>query len=201
MRAALFNFIFFLLIVIQSLGQETTLQTNYIAGTTLSTPVGVVADESGNIYVANSYQVRILAPNGDFLKDIPLAEVPFIGQARAITSDEKGNFYVWDSYNMYLYKLDKEGKVLFRFKNSMSGSFYSSYVEGIAVAPDGSIYITDVYKHVVNKFDSEGRFLLKLSGFKTPTDVAVGPDGSVYVADSYNSRIVKHTASGQLIDT
>ncbi|WP_299700615.1 IPT/TIG domain-containing protein [uncultured Pontibacter sp.] len=168
-------------------------------GPTLTTPVGVVLDEEGNLYVANSYQVRVLEANGDFKKDITFEDAPAPGKARAIAKDQNGNIYIWDSLTRYLYKSDKEGNFLFKFRNTYTNTYHGTAVEGIAVAPDGSIYITDVYQHVVRKFSNDGQFIHELNGLKTPIDVAVGSDGSVFVADSHHSRIVKFSAAGQLV--
>ncbi|WP_181163728.1 DUF7619 domain-containing protein [Pontibacter mangrovi] len=175
------------------------MKTKHIIGSTLSTPVGAAIDETGMIYIADSYQVRVLKPDGTFNRDILTDDVPFRGRARAVATDAVGNVYVWDSYSLILYKYDREGNLLHKFKNLLANAYTSSYVEGIAVAPDGSIYITDVYKHVVRKFTNEGEFLLDMSSLSTPTDVAVAQDGTVYVADTGNKRIAKFNAAGQLL--
>ncbi|WP_276496983.1 DUF7619 domain-containing protein [Pontibacter litorisediminis] len=198
MRTALLLIAFLFLFHYSSHSQDA-LKTTSIIGHMLSTPVGVTVDETGKIYVANSYQVRVLNADGSFYKDILTANIPFWGRARAVATDAAGNLYVWDAYTFYLYKYDREGNLLHKFQNHLAGSFTSSYVEGIAVALDGSIYITDVTKHVVRKFSNNGEFLLEINSLNTPTDVAVGPDGSVYVADTGNKRIAKFNAAGQLL--
>ncbi|WP_242929333.1 DUF7619 domain-containing protein [Pontibacter vulgaris] len=200
MKAILLFFIFVLLLF--SDGQaQANFETKYVVGPSLSTPLGVVIDDSGNMYVANSYQVRVLDAAGNFVKDIPISDVPFAGQARAIAKDKDENLYVWNAYDFYVYKLDKQGNVLHKFKNSLINSYTGSNVEGIAVGPDGSIYITDVTMHVVRKFTNDGQFLLEFGSLNTPTDVAIAADGNVYVADSGNKRIVKFNASGLLLAT
>ncbi|MDO6391282.1 IPT/TIG domain-containing protein [Pontibacter sp. BT731] len=196
MRTALLLFALLFFFQHDSHSQDALIPS-YIIGHTLSTPVGVTVAQTGEIYVANSYQVRVLNSEGNFIKDIQTADVPYQGRARAVATDLAGNLYVWDSYSFYLYKYDQEGNLLHKFQNYLINAYTGSAVEGIAVAPDGSIYITDVTKHVVRKFTNEGKFLLELNSLNTPTDVAVGPDGAVYVADTGNKRIVKYSATGQ----
>ncbi|MBJ6118347.1 IPT/TIG domain-containing protein [Pontibacter sp. BT310] len=198
MRTALLYFIFILLLSTQLLAQTTDPQTKYIIGPTLTAPLGVVADNSGNIYVAMDDIVRVFDVEGNYINEISVPETPSRGRARAIAIDKEENLFIFDALDSYVYKVDREGKLLFKFITPRT-SFAGYAVEGIAVAPDGSIYITDFLNNLIRKFNSDGKYLFEFKTIKAPVDVAIGPDGNVYIADPEDKSIVKYSDKGEFI--
>ncbi len=140
-----------------------------------SIPSGVAVDDSGNVYVADTYTIRKITPAGVVSTlagtlrhagsaDGTGAAARFSDQAKDVAVDKEGNVYVADTYNNTIRKITPSGVV-----NTVAG------MAGQMGAAEGT------------GADAS---------FSRPQGIAVDRDGNVYVADTYNSTIRKITPSG-----
>ncbi len=148
---------------------------------------GEVIDPSGNIYVSDSYNNRIV--KFDSSKNFVTAwgsegtaENQFENPT-GIIMDSSQNIYVEDTYNHRIQKFDKDGHFIlmwgwgvrdgsgeFQICTSScqgggigdgAGEFSDSYVAmNLATDSHGNVYVPDTYNHRVQKFDKNGNFIL-----------------------------------------
>ncbi len=175
-------------------GSQQTSSTNF------SNTGGVALDSSGNIYVSDSGNNRIvkLDPNGtqlnNFIADNLLA-TPY-----NIALDSSGNIYVADSGNNRIVKMDSTGAVLTNFTagDSLNGP------QGVALDSSGNIYVADFGNNSIVKLNPTGALLDTFTDDDSliqPSSVAVDSFGNIYIADSGNDRIVKLSPSGSVLNT
>jgi DNA-binding beta-propeller fold protein YncE len=170
-------------------------------------PVGIAADSSGKIYVADSQNCRVQRFDsvGQFLTKwgAPGSEDGQFRYPCGIAADSLENVYVADTDNNRIQKFDSSGNFLLKWGSvgDGDGEFVRPY--GVAVDSSGNVFVADTWNYRIQKFDSEGRFLGKW-GFRGdgegafgsmrqnlggPYSLCVDSSGTVYVADSYNHRI------------
>lgn len=139
-------------------------------------PFGVVADASGNVYVADAgnNQIRLItAATGmvstfagtGIIGSSDVADSVSFSSPMGVAVDSSGNVYVADYENNLIRKITSAGVT-----TTLAGS-------GAAGADDG---------------------LDTAATFKLPEAVAVDPAGNVYVADNGNNLIRKVTPAGQV---
>jgi sugar lactone lactonase YvrE len=132
-------------------------------------PYGIVADKSGDLYVADASNSRIrkVDSNGNVTtfagsgkrgnKDGPALSAEFSFPS-SIVIDPKGNFYFVDLDNHQIKKIDTKGMV-----TTVAGVGSQGFRDGPS----------------------------EKAMFRAPTSLVIGPDGSLYVTDTGNHRIRK----------
>jgi D-alanyl-D-alanine dipeptidase len=184
-------------------------------------PIGVAADSTGNIYVADTenYTIRKITPAGVVTTLAGLAgstgSADGTGSAArfntpyGVATDSAGNVYVADSLNFAIRKITSAGVV-----TTLAGSaaqFYEPY--GVATDSVGNVYVADTHNNTIRKITPAGVVttlagLARSSGtadgvgsaarFWIPHGVATDSAGNVYVADTYNHTIRKGIRVPQL---
>ena len=146
----------------------------------LNNPHGMAIDKTGQLYVADGANHRIvkLAPDGQLVD-------------------------TWDSTWWQGLESWKPGCLDNNDQQLALGDGEFCEPWGIAVGPDGNIFVADTWNHRVQVFSPEGAFLGKFgvfgqsagsistapSQFYGPRDVTVDDDGNIYVTDTGNKRI------------
>ena len=141
-------------------------------------PYRVVADRTGNVYIADFYNNRIRKVdtsgtittvagtgtqgyNGD---DVP-AITAQLNLPAAVAVDTAGNIFIADTWNNRIRKIDTSGTI-----NTIAGTGFAGVLgdggpatsaqvnepEGIAVDNSGSIYIVDYGNSKIRKIDTSG---------------------------------------------
>ncbi|HEX4996877.1 MAG TPA: FG-GAP-like repeat-containing protein, partial [Terriglobia bacterium] len=179
----------------------------------LSYPVGIVADASGNIFIADSgnHRIRKVSPSGvittiagtgvaGFAGDGgPAASAQFSGPGD-LAIDTSSNLFVADGLRVR--KITSEGVISTVAGSGAHGSSGDNgpaveaafeSVFGLAVDGSGNIYIADTFNDRVRKVTPDGMIstVAGSSGtgnilveLRDPYDVAVDGSGNLYILDS-----------------
>lgn len=138
-------------------------------------PNGVAVDESGNVYVADTFNFRIqkITQTGGVntlaggilngFADNANGALASFRSPYAVVIDASGNLYVADSNNHSIRKITPAGAV-----STLAGSGLKGAIDGTGTA----------------------------ASFNIPQALAVDASGNVYVADTYNHNIRKITPAG-----
>jgi len=179
-------------------------QVNFLPGaesamptSTLASPKGIASDASGNIYIADSGNNRVLKETlsaGSYTEStVPTSALSY---PSGVAVDGSGNVYVADTYNNRVIK-----------ETLSAGSYTESTVptsslynpSGVAVDGSGNVYISDSDNNrVLVETLSAGRYaegVVTTSALLWPSEIAVDGSGNLYVADTGNSRVLKETLS------
>lgn len=166
------------------------------ARTHLNFPFDVATDSSGDIYVADSGNDRIVKfdPSGNYSMQFGMSG-KYDGQfmdPRGVAVDKSGNIYVADTINNRIEKFDPIGKFILKFGSYGidNGQFHGPY--SVAVDKSGFVYVVDIGNARIEKFDSTGNFILQfgtrgqgkgeLDGIER---IVVDNSGYLYVTSTY----------------
>ena len=184
-------------------------------------PIGVAADDRGNIFVADSYndRVRKIAADGTVSTVAGTGSPGLIngpGEAAQLDTpcgvvvDHQGNLFVADTGNDAIRKITPSGEVT-TFAGGKHGHIDGLGTEagfnqptGIAITHDGFLFVTDEGGGRVRRITPEGEVSTfagagtgfgngagKFARFNGPCGIAIDRPGNVYVADNQNYLIRK----------
>ncbi len=155
-------------------------------------PDGVAVDASGNVYIADGNNNRVLKETlsaGAYTQSVLVSG---LSTPAAVAVDGSGDVYIADAGDGLLLKEAPSG-----------GSYIQTLVgtgltndNGVAVDGSGDVYIADSGNNrVLLETLSSGIYTQTPigSGFSNPQSVAVDGKGNVYVADSGSNRILEET--------
>lgn len=178
-------------------GVVQTLNTSNVSA--LSSPSGIVVDSSGNVYIAdtgNSRIVEVSAQGAASALNISGLS-PALSSPNGIAIDGAGNLYIADTGNNRIVEATSAGvgSVV-----SM-GSITLTAPRGVAVDRSGNLFVADTGANRIVKVPSGGvaaaitvTGLTSPSTLNTPIGLGVDVSGNLYIADSVNNRIVKVAA-------
>lgn len=187
-------------------------------------PIGLVADGSGNVYVADYNVVRKISPDGTVstiagsgngFQDGPGATAKF-KELTGITIDSQGNLYVVDNGNNRIRKITTQGEVS-TYAGSTSGiengdisvaTFSRPY--GITIDQEGNMFISEETSFSIRKISTTGEVSTHAgnggfgstdgpasgASFNYPHGIAEDGSGNIYVADLSNKKIRKISSEG-----
>ncbi|OGS18564.1 MAG: hypothetical protein A2219_00535 [Elusimicrobia bacterium RIFOXYA2_FULL_50_26] len=199
-------------------------------------PTGLAVDNSGNVWVMDAYNRRVLqfvnpTANGQ-AANLVLGQSDFVSKVSSCTEtglfnpqdvavDSSGNVWVADSSNSRVLKFINPtyngqaaslvlGQNDFISRVSTCTKTGMGYPCNVVVAASGDVWVTDIYNRVL-KFanpSSNGQAASLVlgqpvftstqsactqTGFNSPSGVAVDNSGNVWVSDTRNHRILKFT--------
>lgn len=187
------------------------------SGTTaLKNPTGIGVDSQGNVFVADTWNHRIVKLDSSLHFVSAWGSYGTTGgQAsghpsqfygpRAIAVDAHGNVFVTDTGNKRIQEFDNNGRFLAQFGGVGTTPGHLNEPVGLAFAPDGNIVVADLWNRRVQILTPTWQ---PVTQWPVPTwqtnvhnepYVAVGADGVIYVSDPNVSpgRVLVYSAQGQ----
>ncbi|HLK67398.1 MAG TPA: hypothetical protein VKU19_28375 [Bryobacteraceae bacterium] len=138
---------------------------------TLTGPEGIALDSAGNLYIADTFNVRIRKVSGGTISTVAgngvagysgdgrLATAASLNLPRNVALDSRGNLFIGDGNNQVIREVSG-GTITTVAGNGLSGALGDggpatsgsiSYPSGIAVDSGGALYIADIYNARVRK--------------------------------------------------
>lgn len=203
---------------VQKFDTSGNLQSSYeatvpLANNALNSPKSSAVDESGNLYVADTGNSRVLKfdTSGEFVSILG-SNGSANGQFNAptgITIDSSGNIYVLDAGNNRVQKFNNQGIFDIKWGTAGSGTGQFNFAgEPAQIALDGSnnVYVVDSGNNRVQKFSSTGTYVSHIGNggsgngqFSLPTGIDIDADGNIYVVDTQHHRVEKFDANGNYL--
>jgi 4-amino-4-deoxy-L-arabinose transferase-like glycosyltransferase len=163
----------------------------------LDQPRAAALDRSGNLYVADTGNKRVVKFNsageavaswGDFVEPL------------GVVVDSSDRIVVLDSEPGWLRRYSSDGQLLEQF-GGPDAKFY--HPRGLAIDAVDNLYIADTGGGRVVKYNGKGEQVAVIGQrgngpgqLTEPTGVAVDPMGAVWVADTATSKMVRYGADG-----
>ncbi len=170
----------------------------------LISPIGVVADNSGRIYVSDSVLDKVFVFGRDGRFDFSFG-YDFKRPTGIAIDEGRGVIYVVDTLADKVDVFNLKGEFQFSFGKKGEGDGEFNYPTHIFFK-EGRIYVTDTMNFRIQVFDGKGRFLYKFgrpgdgSGdFSKPKGVASDKEGHIYVVDSDFDNVQIFTPEGKLL--
>ncbi len=168
-----------------------------IPTSTLSSPYGVAVDGSGNVYIADTGNNRVIK---ETLSGTTYTESTVVATGlsspNSVAVDGIGNVYIGDTGN---------NRIL---KETLSGDTYTqSIVDGtlsdpqsIAADSIGNVYVADTGNNRVLEETLSGstytQSTIPTSILNLPLSIAVDAAGVIYISDHGNNRVIKEIPAG-----
>ncbi|MBI5240462.1 MAG: hypothetical protein HY926_08305 [Elusimicrobia bacterium] len=192
---------------------QKTAKVRTVEGTgsaSLGSPVGVTADDAGNLYVSDTgdHTVKAFGPDGKLLwtSPGPGGADGMFKRPSGLGWTLAGELMVLDSGNGRIVALSKEGKSLRVFCKNMKDPFALPNPGNLWVEKDGAFLVSDPLLGRVHIFAADGKYI---SGFgelgdsagymARPRGVASDSDGNIYVADAMFNRVQLFNRKGQVL--
>lgn len=156
----------------------------------LNHPAGVAVGTTGNIYITDTHNSRVLMLAAGSATP---SQLPFTGLGKwsDLAVDTSGSVYLTDGDHNRVLKLPAGSETAVELP--LTGLNFPS---GVAVDNVGNIYVTDDHNSRVLSLpaSSTAQAELPFTGLNHPGDVAVDSAGNVYITDSRNNRLLKLVA-------
>lgn len=175
---------------------------------TLSRPADAAVDSSGNIWVVDRLNNRLVKfnPQGTVLQTIgSLGSAN--GQLNApesVAITPQGNLWVTDSGNIRVQEFSPAGAFIAKFgsKGTGTGQFSEWGPKGIAVDRQGNLWVTD-YSNRAQEFNQFGEApkVIGAGQFSQSAGIDVGPEGKIWISDWEANRVRVYNEAGELKTT
>jgi serine/threonine protein kinase len=154
-------------------------------------PLGAAVDTAGNVYVADSYTIRKIAPSGEVSTLAGLAGYPGTADGEGSTArfsfpsglatDSAGNVYVADRY--VIRKITPTGWVTTLagtqghagiVDGQGANARFSDREKGLAVDAAGNVYVADAFNHAIRKISRDGSVSTLAGSMRAGSDDGAG---------------------------
>lgn len=158
-----------------------------VAASGLTRPTGMALDPSGDLYIADTGNNRVVVVPGD---GGPQTVVPATGLSRPIglALNAEGDLYIADSFNDRVVKIPADGSG--QVTAPTTGLLHPN---GLALDRAGSLFVADFVNDRVVKVPADGgpQTTVPFTGLSQPTGLAFDRRGDLFVSDSGNDRVVR----------
>ena len=159
-------------------------------------PRGIAIDSSGNVFVADLYNVLIRKI--DTNRDV----TTFVSYGtHDLDFGPDGTMYTIGEFSVQ--KIATNGTITrltgangLGYTDGASNVAQFQYPTGVAVDSGGNVYVGDSYNNVVRKVSPFGVVSTLATGFNLPGGLVVDSGGNVFVGDTGNARVCKITPAG-----
>ncbi len=165
-----------------------------------STPIGIVADGAGRVYVSDIHRKDVLIY--DFNQGTVDSLSPLSGFVAplGLAMDSKKNLYVADGERGQILVFDQNKTPILAFgKDDLEKPAYLAVNDEL-----GRVYVSDSRKNAIVVFDLSGKQLFsfgevgnKEGQFFAPQGLGFSPKGLLFVVDMFNARIQVFDPSGK----
>lgn len=177
-----------------------------------NSPLGIAADCSGKIYVAdkNNHRIQKMYCDGTWIQSVEGAvyKNSMDMEPVSVAVDSLGYIYALDSANLMVHKYNQEGIPVLSWGSNGNGEYKFISPKGMVADFYDNIYVTDSVNNCIIKFTSEGRCISKFGSSGTEngqflgiSGIAVDNEGFIYVADTGNNRVQKLNSNGSWVAT
>jgi DNA-binding beta-propeller fold protein YncE len=172
----------------------------------LVSPIGITADQNGDIYITDSAPGRVFVfdRGGKYLHELGSAELFRRPSGIAILENR---LYVVDTHNHHVLVFSKEdGSLLFSFGKQGREKGEFNYPTNIFIGKTGNLYIADSMNFRIQVFDRNGSFLSAFGkqgdgsgNFSKPKGIAVDSEGHIYVSDAHFDNVQIFDGNGEFL--
>ena len=171
----------------------------------LQSPVGVIADPAGRIYVSDSELGKILVfdEKGKYLSRF---EGDFKRPTCLAIDTKNSRIYVSDTLADTIYLYDLSGKRVGSIGHPGALPGELNFPTHLFVAANGVLYVTDAMNFRIQIFDPDGKFLGIVGSLgdaddnlDKPKGVAADSHGNIYVVDSIKDTVKIFDREGKLL--
>lgn len=164
-------------------GQATSIPVN-VAGTGLSSPWGITVAESGDIYIADTGNQRILKLNAQGAGTIVSTGTYTLSDPRGVAVDQNGNLFIGDTFNNRVLKVSANGVA----SVVSTGSITLGRAGAVTVDPVGNLYILDGSGQIV-EVATDGTVLpIPTGSFTLQSSYGIAfRKGFLFATDTYNN--------------
>jgi len=172
----------------------------------LLSPVGIVSDAHGTIYVSDSILKKILmfTAKGDFIGE--LGKGRFLRPTGLAIDNISSRIYIIDTLDNSISVFSLDGAFLLKFgaPGAKAGSFnYPTYA---AVGKNGDVYVVDSLNFRVQIFSKEGKFKTTFGkmgrapgSFAMPKGIAIDSEQNIYISDASFDNVQIFDGTGNLL--
>lgn len=173
----------------------------------LLSPIGVVMDEAGLLYVSDSIlkRVFVFGPKGESIREIG-GEDWFTRPTGIAIHPLLRRLYVVDTIGHSIQAFDLKGNFLFSFgkRGKEKGEF--NFPTSLWIDQKGNLYVNDSLNFRIQIFEPDGKFLHLLGKhgdgmgeFSNPKGIALDTEGHIYVTDAIFDAIQIFDKEGRLL--
>jgi DNA-binding beta-propeller fold protein YncE len=174
-----------------------------------ASPKGMAVDGTGNIWVADSGNNRVLkfSSGGTYLLQIGGGVGNGNGQFNnpwGIAADASGNVWVTDTSNNRVQEFNSSGVFLRQLpcasgacgSGNAPGVFAANSAIGIALDTVGNVWVVDAGNCRVEEFSASGAYLSQFATGCNQSMLAIDGGNNFWIADPGGQRVVKYNTSG-----
>ncbi len=161
---------------------------------------GVAVDSSGNVYIADAGNRRVLKEtlSGTTYVQSIIADSSTLGRVDGLAVDAGGSVYMADYGAGRVLKATPSGDA---YHQSTVPTSTLNNVSQVAVDASGNVYVADSGNNRVLKETVAGNSYVEsqistASGLDYPIGVVVDRSGNIFIADSNNNRVLRESPSG-----
>lgn len=169
----------------------------------LSQPVDVVVSVSGDIYVLDEKDSRVLGFGLDGSLKFDFGKKGSkIGQFKkphSIAISPKREIVVADTGNNRIQVFNEKGEFKFLFGSSGSKAGQLKSPSGVVVDQFGFIYVADKGNKRIQIFTSRGIFIRFIETNSKPVDIGIDPSRNLYILTPEDKKIIKYSPQGKKI--
>ena len=159
-----------------------------VASTGISLPTGIATDQSGNVYIVDRNNGRLLKVTPSLVQSTVASGLT---TPWGVAVDGEGNIFISSTFNDNVLALYASGSQATLPTSGLSQP------EGLAVDGAGDLFIADNFNSRVVEITPAGvQTTVPATGLGHPVGVGVDAAGNVYIADSTHGHVVEVTPAG-----